>query len=161
MKRYLIEEVKCGVSEGGIACGPVGGNVVVTIKYNDGNGSKWLNMEEVTGIANVTLCDQDYFDVLIASRFDEDFITIMNNSWIGEFDGIEIGEDCPEIISNVYENAENPAAPLLKYLVTLTRCSMDEVDSLIKMATGKYADELDIPMSDVEEEMLEEEEYED
>lgn len=161
MKRYLIEEAKCGVTKGGMACGPVPGDVIVTIKYNDGTGSKWLNMSEVMGIAIVTLLEKDYHDVLMTDAFDDEFVAYLDDHTISEFDGIELGEDCRVIIGNVYENSDNPAAPLLKYLISLTRCAMDEVDDLIKMATGKYADELDIPMSDVEKDMLEDmEEYE-
>ena len=29
----LIEEIKCGITEGGFACGPVDGNVVVSMKF--------------------------------------------------------------------------------------------------------------------------------
>ena len=36
MKRYLIEDAKCGLTEGGMACGPVSGNAVVSVKYSDG-----------------------------------------------------------------------------------------------------------------------------
>ena len=37
----------------------------------------------------------------------------------------------------------------------MIRCELDEVNGLIEMAKNRYADELDIPMSDVEEEWLE------
>ena len=33
---------------------------------------------------------------------------------------------------------------------------MDELDGLIEMGVGKYADELDIPVTDIEEEYSEE-----
>ena len=90
--------------------------------------------------------------------FSEEFTKLLNDRTISELDGINLGENCGEIIENVYENPENPAAPLLKYLVTLTRCSMEDVEELIKMATDKYTDEFEIHMSDVEEEMLEDKE---
>ena len=35
MKRYFIEDAQCGITEGGMACGPVGGNVVATVRFKE------------------------------------------------------------------------------------------------------------------------------
>ena len=157
MKRYFIEEVKCGVSEGGFACGPVPGSVVVAIKYRDGQESKWLNMVEVDGIPNVSLTDNDIYDDMI--REDEDSIEFFEKHSIGDFNGIAIDYDYSTTFESIAEDPKNPAVPLIRYLITLTRCDMDEVEGLIQMATGKYVDEIDIPVSDEEEMFLED--YED
>ena len=53
-----------------------------------------------------------------------------------------------------------PVIPLIRYIIALVRCDMSEVGSIIAMAEGKYADELDIPVSDVEEEYTEDPEQE-
>ena len=97
---------------------------------------------------------------LIQEDFDDDFITYMNEHHIGEFNGITLGEDCRETFGYVYDNPENPAAPLIRYMITLIRCEMNEIDELTTMAKGKYADELDIPVSDVEEDFMEDYEEE-
>lgn len=49
----------------------------------------------------------------------------------------------------------------MKLLIALVRCDMDETETLIEASAGKYADEIDIPLCDMEEEYLEEQEYED
>ena len=59
------------------------------------------------------------------------------------------------------DDPENPAVPLIRYLITLTRYPMKEVDGLMKLVKGKYIDEVEIPMSDDEKEWLEEEAEED
>lgn len=160
MKRYLIEEVKCGISEGGMACGPVDGAVVASLKINDGEQTKWLSLVEVMGIPNVTLTDEDIYDRLIADDFSDEFTQFINDHTIESFEGIEIEEGYYSTYSCIQEDPENPAGPLVKYLVALVRCDMEDVDGLIEMAVGKYADELDIPVCDSEEEYLEDQEEE-
>ena len=156
MKRYFIEEAKCGITNGGMACGPVPGNVVVTIKYNDGEQTSWLSLIEVDGIPNLALTDKDVFEDLVEEDFDdEEFTEYLQEHMIFDFAGIEFDAHYDTTFACMAEAPENPAIPLIRYLITLVRCPMKEVEGLIKMAAGKYADELDIPMSDVEEEYLE------
>ena len=40
---------------------------------------------------------------------------------------------------------------MIRYLFALVRCDRDDVERIIEMAKGRYVDELDIPISDVEE----------
>ena len=61
----------------------------------------------------------------------------------------------------IRENPENPAGSVMKLLIALVRCDMDETEALIKASTGKYAEEIDILLGDMEEEYLEEQEYDD
>lgn len=156
MKRYLIEDAKCGLTEGGMACGPVSGNVVVSVKYHDGDRSGWLSVVEVDSIPNVFQTDEDIFERLLAEDpHDEAFIRYLQNHSISCFDGIEFGDGYDETFESIANGADDPAVPLIRYLVALIRCELDEVNGLIEMAKNRYADELDIPMSDVEEEWLE------
>ena len=154
MKRYFIEEAKCGVSEGGIACGPVGGSVVTTVKFNDGEKTGWLSLVEVEGIPNFLLSDRDIHEDLIEEDYDDkefwDYTLEIN---IGEFDGIELGE-YEDIFASFADNPENPAVPLVRYMITLTRCPMEEATELLALVKGKFIDEVDIPMSEDEEEYL-------
>ena len=155
MKRYLIEEAKCGITKGGIACGPMDGNVVVTIKYNDGTGSKWLSLVEVMGIPNSFLFDEDVHDKLVEENLDDDaFTNYMHEHEIIEFEGITLNDEYAGILESFVDDPNNPAVPLMRYLVALVRCDMDDVEGIIGMAAGKYADELDIPISDLEEDYL-------
>ena len=157
MKRYFIEDAKCGITEGGMACGPIGGNVVVTVQFKDEEKTQWLSLVEVQGIPNCFLFDKDVHDELVKEDFDdEEFTNYMNEHEINEFNGIEFNGDYSDAFNCFEEDPENPAIPLVKYLITLVRCDMDDVEGLISMARGRYADELDIPASDLEEEYFEE-----
>ena len=163
MKRYIIEEAKCGITEGGIACGPVDGSVVATVRFKDEGESKWISLVEAQGIPNVYLSDKDIHEDLVKEDFENDeFTAYMEEHYINEFNGIEFGTDYSDTFESISNDPENPAVPLIKYLIALVRCDMEEVDGIISMATGKYADELEIPVSDVEEDFLDEydEEYE-
>ena len=158
MKRYYIEDAKCDVSNGGMACGPMPGSVVAAVKYReDGNGPRWLYMVEFDGIPNCFVMDEDVFDKLI----EEDNETIRRTASIviGEFDGVSLG--CGEYdFASLEENEENPAASMVRYIIALVRCGMDEVDALVALAKGKYIDEVEVPLSDLEEEYLEDVEEE-
>ena len=167
MKRFFIEDVKCGITEGGFACGPVGGNVVVTIQFKEEGKTQWLSLVEVDGIPNVFLFDKDVHDELVKEDFDnEQFTKYMGDHSIHEFNGIELNGDYRDAFGCIDKDPDNPAVPVVRYLITLVRCDMDDVEELISMAIGKYADELDIPESDVEEDYYDdgfddEEEYDD
>lgn len=157
MKRYFIEAAKCDITEGGIACGPVSGNVVVTIQFKEGSKTQWLSLVEAQGIPNVYLSDKDVHEALVAEDYDdEEFIQYMEDHFISEFNGIEFDDDYSNIFASIAEDPKNPAVPLIRYLITLVRCEMDDVEVLIQMAAGKYVDEIDIPVSDVEQEFLDE-----
>lgn len=153
MKRYFIEEAKCGITRGGMACGPVQGNVIAMIKYNDGKEIGWLNIAEVDGIPNWFLTEKDIFDILIEEKFDDDFTDYLEEHSISKFNGLNVGEYC-DIFSSIKDAPDNPAVSLLRYAITLVRCSMEELEGLIDLGKGKYADELDIPISDVEKRYL-------
>ena len=153
MKRYFIEEVKCSISAGGFACGPISGNPVISIRYKEGNETKWLSLVEVEGIPNCFLTDEDIHEKLVSEDFDDEFTDYLDQHSVGEFNGITFGE-YTDIYYSISQNSENPAIPLIRYLLTLARCDTADEKKLIEMAKGKYANELEIPMSDIEEDYL-------
>ena len=158
MKRYFIEDAQCGITEGGMACGPVGGNVVATVRFKESPeaASQWLSVVEVTGIPNYYLFDRDMHDKMIEEDFeDKEFWDDMDRHYINEFNGLSF-EEYTDTLCDIQDNPDNPAAPLFRYLLALVRCDMDDIDKLVGLAIGKYADELDFPASDIEEEYLEE-----
>ena len=161
MKRYFIENVRCDITEGGMACGPISGSVVVTAKIKEDGETKWFSMVEAMGYPNAYVTEKDVFEDLVKEDFgDEEFTAYIQEHFVDDFNGIATGSDYSEIFESIAEDPENPAVPLIKYVIALIRCPMDEVEDLISMAEGKYADELeDVPMSDVEEEYIDECEY--
>ena len=157
MKRYIIEDAKCGIPEGGVACGPADGNVVATVRFRDGGKSRWISLVDVEGIPNVYLSDRDMHEELVKEDLENaEFTAYREEHFIGEFGGIVLGPDYADTFESIAEDPENPAVPLIRYLIALVRCDEDEVDDLIAGAAGRYADELEIPVSDVEEDFLEE-----
>ena len=154
MKRYLIEEAKCGITDGGVACGPVSGNVVASIKINDGTVTSWLTLVEVDGIVNLFMTDRDIYEEILQEDFSDEFQAYLNSHAIDDVNGLEFSEDYSSAFSSISDDPENPAVPVVRYLIALVRCDMEETEGLIQMATGKYADELDIPAIDVEEDWI-------
>lgn len=146
---YIIEEIKCGITEGGFACGPVDGNVVVSMKFNDGKETKWLNSVEVGGIPNFYLTDKDIYDDLLKEDFDdEEFANMLDASFVSSFADVSLGEY--EDIFESFENADPNTVKLIRAIIWVTRCDMDELESIIESLTGKSVVGLDIPILDVE-----------
>lgn len=162
MKRYFIETAKYDIAEDDIACVSTLRTVVATVQFKEGSTTQWLSLVEVDGIPNVYLTDKDIHEAQVAEDFhDEEFIEYAAAHYITEFNGIDFDADYSTTFESIADDPENLAAPLIRYLIALVRCDIDEVDDLIQMASGKYADELDIPASDVEEEFMDEYDDED
>ncbi len=104
--------------------------------------------------------DEDIYDTLITDDFSDEFVDFVNDHTVNEFDGIEIDDGYYTTYDCIRENPDNPAGPVMKLLIALVRCDMDETEALIEASMGKYADEIDIPLCDMEEEYLEEQECE-
>ena len=151
MKRYRVLEAKCGVGEGGFACGPVAGPVIAEIKLSDENNSDfYLSLVEVDGIANWFRTDRSTIDELLSEDNDESIFDYLNDN------NLPLGE-----YGEVLDEKEDELYQAYRYLIYLVRCEMDEAEPFIQATVGKYLDEIEVPMSDIEEEMLEEYDEED
>jgi len=163
IKRYKIEEAKYGISD---SAGPSEGSVIVGVKYHeeiDGKEteSKWLYNSEFEGVfTKWMLLDENDFDILIEDNWGDDYLDRLNGSTIEEIDGIVLGdkEGYEELLESINENPESPAVPLVRFVLALTRCDEDKCDELIANGINHYADEIEIPECDVEEEYMEENE---
>ncbi|MBR3262073.1 MAG: hypothetical protein IKF93_03040 [Lachnospiraceae bacterium] len=152
MKRFLIEEAKRTVTKGGPEWEAAPASVVVTVKYKEDAAAQWLNMVEFEGVPNVFLSDRDIFDKLVEEDFeDQAFADYLNTHFIEDFNGITMGEYAA-VFDSISNDPENEAVPLVRYMILLARSSADEAEALIEMSAGKYADEIEIPESDVERE---------
>ena len=139
MKKYFIEECKCGISRGGVACGPVGGAVIAAAKYTVDGNTKWLTNVEFDGFPGFYLTEESIFEKVVEDDLDEEELT---NSFIEEFDGVALKGDYDEIVNSMKKNEENPANALIKFLIALTCCEEDQVETLINIGTGEYAEEI-------------------
>ena len=144
---YLIKGIRYGITEGGMACGPVSGNVVASIEFQDDNKVSFLSMVEVFGIPEFYFSEEDIYDELLEES--EDFIDKANSLIINEFNGIELKEyeDIMEELKKPY-NEEDKA--LIKLLIAVVRLDYDEADKLIEESIGKYIKDINIPDTDLD-----------
>ena len=157
-ERYLIEEAKCRITNTVLLHDMLMGTVVAAVKFRKSKETLWLYLSDCDGIPVFTLTEKDIYEkILKEDPEDEEFIEYLNEHQIDKLDGVEFDTTFEGLIENIRTaDYDNPVVPLLLYIIVLVRCKMTDVEPLIGMARGKYADELDIPMSDVEEELLEE-----
>lgn len=149
--RYKVLAAKCGVGAGGFACGPVSGPVIGEIKLADENGSEfYLCLVEVDGIANWFKTDRSTIDDQLSEDAEESLYDYLNER------DLSLGE----YVDVLYEK-EDELYQAYRYLIYLVRCEMEKVEPFIQATVGKYLDEMDIPMSDIEEDLSEEYDGED
>jgi hypothetical protein len=149
MSRYFVEKINFGLTDSGLP--PA--NVVVSIRYRKDDGqSQWLSNAECGGFCTIYQNDFDPFELLISGDVDDPRWAIgMTDS----FEGIEFN-DYEDMFDYFMENKTNPAIPLLRLLIAVTRCGIDETEKIISSAEGKFVDEIKVPISDIEEEYIEE-----
>ena len=145
MARYRVLDAKCGVGAGGMACGPVGGPVIGEVKLADESGEEfYLCLAEVDGIPNWFKTDRSTIDEQIEETSEEIF-EYLNDHYI------DIGE-----YVDVFDDPEAELYQACRYLIYLVRCERDQEEPFIQATVGKYLDEMEIPLSDEEEEYSEE-----
>ena len=144
---YLTKSIRYGITEGGMACGPVGGNVVASIEYQDGDKVYFLSMVEVFGMPEFYFSEEDIYENLLEES--EDFIDKANSLFINEFNGIKLEEyeDIMEELKKPY-NEEDKA--LIRLLIAVVRLDYDEADKLIEESVGKHIKEINIPDTDLD-----------
>ena len=153
MKRFLIEDVRVGISQGGIACGPVPGNVIGEIVLRDEDGKAAYHcMAEVSGTLNFYESESSIYQGQIDEDFDNaEFADLLESSFTE-------GYDC---YYDFYEevNAIQPlsvTARIRKYLAYIVRADWSEIDRLKTDTIGKLVSDIEIPLCDAEAEYLEE-----
>ena len=148
MKKLIIEEVSVNVSEGGMACGPVSGNVVVEVRVRDDSGKdSYHGLVECDGIPNIYASGVSRYRKELAMDYAEGevFPSAEDYSCYEEF-----YQDFDALAARDLSHAL-----LLKYLICLARLGWDEVEALKAASVGKPLGSFDIPVCDAEEEYLE------
>ena len=101
MSGMIIEEAKCGVADGGVACGPVPGPVVGAVRFSDGESSQWLYLVEIEDIPSFYLAEEDIYDKLIDNSFGEEFNASLNEHRLPEFFGIELSSEYTDVLRGI------------------------------------------------------------
>ncbi|MDO4466841.1 MAG: hypothetical protein Q4C49_07515 [Bacillota bacterium] len=149
MEKIKILKAQCGVTEGGMACGPVGGNVVATVTYEVDGEVSYLSEVEVQGIPNFYLTEDDIFDKLLEEDMDdEEFTEYLDDNYLDGFAGFELDIDY-DFVNNLRDE-ETGYGKLLLYIIYIVRSELDEMSQFITDSIGKTIDEIDIPLLDVE-----------
>lgn len=160
MAKRLIEDIKVGVSNGGMACGPVGGSVVTELKLRNTKEDtvNYYQIVETDGIATLLESEESLYDILIEENDkDEGTWAKVEEAQVGGYDSY----------SEFYSDLKDPEVfpeedvQMWKLLIYFTRANWEEIDKMKPQFTGKYLEDITVPICDVEEEYLEEEEEED
>ncbi len=151
MARYFIENVKCGVDEGGMACGPIPGSVIGEVKIRtDAGDAFYFCLAEVMGIPNFYKTDRSTYDDQMGSDLSDELIEYLDDHNLGEID-----------YSDVYSNEDPEDRDLFRYITYIVRSGWDECTSFMEETKGKWLDEIEIPISEDEQEYLDEMDEED
>lgn len=140
--RYKVMDAKCDYSGGALP-----GVVIGEIKLLDDNGNvTYMCNSEVDGLPNWFMTDRSTFEEQMdLDSFDnDDFMSYMNthSMGLGNYD---------EALADKHSKWHIA----LRYLTYLVRCSYEDMDDFIANTLGKYLDEISIPVSDVEENLME------
>ena len=125
-KDYFVLNARLGSSEGGMACGPVGGVDVGEIEfieehdYRSVGHSQFMTFVLVDGILNPILSDKSLFDELIQDNLSDETIDFVNDHTIQKFDGIYMANDVDDLRMSL-TGKRSPAAKLLRKMCSLMR----------------------------------------
>ena len=149
----MIEDVKIGVSKGGMACGPVEGHVVAEVRIRDTetNTVTFYAVTEVGGTLNFASTPESTYDIQIEENYND------KEAWKKVDDGEDGGySDYDEFYEDLekHEICNEAFAPIWKYLAYIVSVNWDEVNRMKAESIGKCLGEFEIPVCDAEQEYL-------
>lgn len=148
MKTYLIKDAKCKVLGG-----PFNASVLAAVKVFDSEQEWWLTNWEYDGYPVFYQSKEDLFDKIISAdeSGEEDSFNELEQYIITEMEGDISLESYEAFYTSINGTEINPTAQLVRYLIALTRCDMEDLDDIINRAINKNIDDIDVPPSDFEE----------
>ena len=143
MKNVKIEEVKLGCTGTGFACGPLPGNIVCEVAYAEDDGTKgFLSVIECSGMPNFFRTPFPMYEELLANEPDEDRIQEIEENYSFDYDGE---------YENMFADPDPDWFDLLRYITAIVRAPEGEDQDIIDITTGRWLNQIEIPVSDVEE----------
>lgn len=149
--RYKIRGAKAGMTSNN----PMLGELVVSVAFGDEADTWYLSLVAVDGVPVFFASKDDIFDTLIRQDYESleksgiDYTYNFNE--FTEYDFNLLEDDYGRLYRDSVEQADNPAGPVVRYIVTLANYGGDDIDEFIEGSIGRYADEIEVP-----EEVLEE-----
>ena len=151
MKKFVVEDVKVGISKGGMACGPVSGHAVAEIRIRDlENGMvMYHSLAEVDGTLNFFETEESTFEFQIAEDCeDEEAMERFAESSSGGYDGYD--EFYQDMVDQ--DTCDEEHAMIWKLLAYLVRASLEEIEQMKKKCISRCVGNFEIPMCDAEQE---------
>ena len=128
--KRLIEDIKVGVSAGGMVCGPVSGSVVTEMMLRDtgDNSVMYYGITEVEGIENYLKSEESLYDFQIKDDVDD------TEGWDKVY------------AANVEDYDDED--PIWKLLYFFVRADWDTVNKMKPKFIGQYLEDVEIPEYD-------------
>ena len=145
MAKLMIEDVKCGFSEGGMACGPVDGPVIVEAKVRDlgTNEVSYHTISELGGSYNFNWLDESTIDEQIKEDYDNkafwDKIDRAFEGCYSDYEDFLTDQETKEVCGE-------DRALIWRYLVYMVNASTDDFEKMKAMSVGKCLGDFEIPV---------------
>ena len=150
MSNYKILDAKYGITDGGMACGPISGYVVVTVKFECEGKIQYLSIDDYESFPTFYLTDDDIFDNL-KNEAEDDFLDYLESKELYEIDDIDLStHEYFDIYDSLYQKGSGPAYSLIKFAIAIVRLCVKDTKKLIKESIGRYVTEIDIPETEDE-----------
>ena len=132
MAKHLIEDIKVGLSDGGVACGPAPYCVVTEMKLRnmEDNSVIFYGITEVDGVENFLKSEESFYDTQINDDFED----------------VEAWDKVYAAQTTDYDEND----PIWRLLDFFVEADWDAVEDMKPKCIGKFLDEIEIPKSDEE-----------
>lgn len=128
------------------------GCVIVSLRVM-GEGYKWLTLVDDNGTPKFYSSQED---ILVLRKKGEvkTWLEMVEKHRISEFEGIKLGE-YNDVFFSIYNDIENPAGKLIRYMIDLIFAKdRKEITDLMHLPMGRSIDEVDVPISYIEDNYL-------
>ena len=149
MEHLKILSARYKVAGGGLACGPVSGSVIAETQFEKPDGQIfYLTGVETMGIPTFVITENSVFDRIVSAEEgeaeDDDLSDVLDDHTL------DVGE-----YPDIFEDRDPEYFDMLRYIIYIIGNDYDDTDEFIKKTSGKYLDEIEIPVSSIEESYME------
>ena len=145
MRKYFVKEIEYGYTQMSQA---------VTIHYAVGEEEKYLTAEEMDGIINFVLFNENHHKEILDGCAGTAFLNNLEKNIINELDGIPLGNTLTEILSGIHENQNNPAVQIIRLVLEVLNRE-NYFESGVRII-NRYADMIHIRITEQEVEYIKE-----